>query len=303
MTVYIARLARELGHRPVIVSRGYGGQAGKRVEVVSDGQSLRLTAGKAGDEPAMMAHRLPGVPVIVARDRYAGGRLAVEAFAADVVILDDGYQHLALRRDLDLLLLDAARPFGNGHLLPRGTLREPLNALGRADAVMLTRCTTALPPYWSRLQRLLGSRPVFTASHQPYRLEDLPMGGAPGPAAPGRLKAPGLGKRRVYGFSGIARNDDFRQSLTRLAGQVAGFSPFRDHHRYDKGDLERIGRQALAVGAELICTTEKDAVRLGGDPGWPLELVVLGVEIKPAGDAFPRYLAGQLATATACRAQ
>uniref|UniRef100_UPI0035937661 tetraacyldisaccharide 4'-kinase n=1 Tax=Desulfococcus sp. TaxID=2025834 RepID=UPI0035937661 len=141
------RLAREFacaGRRTVIVSRGYRGRAEAEGGIVSDGGSLFMTADAAGDEPFMMAESLIAagldVPVVVGRNRHAAGMTAVFRFAPEVVILDDAFQHLRLRRDLNLLLLDGTAPFGNGRVLPRGPLREPLSALARADAVILTRC-------------------------------------------------------------------------------------------------------------------------------------------------------------------
>ena len=139
MAIHVAGLLQQLGYRVAVISRGYRGLAEKTGGVVSDGANLRMTAAQAGDEPYLMALLLPGVPVVVGRSRLRAGLCALAAFGVDVLVLDDAYQHLQLARDLNLLLLDQAAPFGNGQVLPRGVLREPISALTRADAVVFTR--------------------------------------------------------------------------------------------------------------------------------------------------------------------
>jgi tetraacyldisaccharide 4'-kinase len=141
MTIHLAEMLHRLGYKPVVISRGYKGGAEKRGGIVSDGRTFFMTAEKTGDEPLMMARRLQpiGVPVVVGRNRFRSGMLALRAFRPDVILLDDAYQHLKLWRDLDLVLLDGARPFCNTHLLPRGILREPVSALDRGVDVKLVR--------------------------------------------------------------------------------------------------------------------------------------------------------------------
>jgi tetraacyldisaccharide 4'-kinase len=136
----VADTLRCKGFKPAILSRGYGGQSRESVNVVNDGRQTLLSPEVVGDEPVMMAQRLKDIPVLTGRIRYETGKYAIEHFGADVLILDDGYQHLPLHRDLNILLCDATRPFGNGIVFPAGELREPLSAMGRADVVCLTRC-------------------------------------------------------------------------------------------------------------------------------------------------------------------
>jgi len=136
----VADTLRRRGFKPAILSRGYGGNSTEPVNVVCDGQQILLSPEAVGDEPVMMAGRLKDIPVLTGRARYQTGRYAIERFGADVLILDDGYQHLPLHRDLNILLCDETRPFGNGVIFPAGELREPLSAVQRADLICLTRC-------------------------------------------------------------------------------------------------------------------------------------------------------------------
>jgi len=144
MTQYIAERLKHCGYRVAAVSRGYKGTAAGRVVktavIVSDGHRICPDSETAGDEPFLLASRLKEVPVVIGRNRFAAGMLALNTFQPQVIVLDDGFQHMQLARDIDLVLLDFNRPFGNRYLLPRGTLREPVSALKRADAFILTRC-------------------------------------------------------------------------------------------------------------------------------------------------------------------
>ncbi len=139
MTIYVAERVRRLGYRVAVISRGYKGTAEKSGGIVSDGSAIRMDPVTAGDEPFLLAASLKDIPVLVGHDRYQSGMHAINRFQTEVVILDDAFQHLALFRDLNLLLLDSSLPFGNGHLLPRGTLREPTSALRFSDALVMTR--------------------------------------------------------------------------------------------------------------------------------------------------------------------
>jgi len=300
MTLCVAELLRGFGYRVVILSRGYHGRAEKKGGVVSDGRRLLMGPDDAGDEPYMMAARLPDVPVIVGRNRHAAGMLAHERFASDVVVLDDGFQHLRLFRDLDLVLLDHRRPLGNHHLFPRGTLRETALALGRADACIFTRGDLSVPVDAEEIRFLPQGLPVFTSGHLPqvYRF----AGGEN--VAPGRYLQSNLERwdlqrlndRAVYAFSGIANNDEFRQSVENLCGEVKGFCPFPDHYRYSDADLQRLLLKAEASHADTLVTTEKDFARIGHRLGWDMELVVIGIKtfFGNETDAFCEFLRNRL---------
>ncbi len=144
MTILVARMIRDMGCRVVVLSRGYRGRMEKTGGVVSDGRTIFKGPDDAGDEPYLMARVLTGIPVVVGQRRYEAGMMAVKRFKPDVIVLDDAFQHLRLKRDLNLVLLDSRSPFGNGHMLPRGLLREPLSALRRSHAVVYTRSEQAL---------------------------------------------------------------------------------------------------------------------------------------------------------------
>ena len=299
MTIYLARQLQAAGIATAVVSRGYGGRAERTAGVVSNGRRLLMGSADAGDEPCMMARILDGVPVLVGRNRYGTGRIALEAFSPEVIILDDGFQHLRLQRDINLVLLDAATPFGNGCLFPRGTLREPISALSRADAVIMTRWpgdipTTpamATPTYRNAHRRM----PVFHASHTPqFRIVDPTRASGDGDAVRSPLKT-GT-PLEVYAFSAIARNSDFVKALIGAGYRVTGTRFFPDHHRYTEGEIRGIFEAARGAHAVMLATTEKDFARLRSGVHWPLPLVVAGVTISfgPQAEAFRRFIADRL---------
>ncbi len=292
MVVYLARRLQESGLRPAVLSRGYRGSAEGAGGVVSDGGGLLLSAAEAGDEPWMIAGLLPGVPVAVGKDRFRAGRELQRRFCPDVVLLDDGYQHLRLARDLDLLLLDAQAPLGNGRIFPRGALREPASAAARADAVILTRVSgphDSLPAELAN-RRSFRAKPLLRAVHLP-RLRKI-LGPAGAPAAADRLAAD-LGGARVFAFSGIAANEAFQRSIEDLGGRTASARGFADHHRYRPRERAELEKAAVRAGADLIATTEKDLARLEGQNPFSLPLAVVGVEMSLASgqEVLDRLLA------------
>ena len=177
MTIYLARNLQQSGKSVVVISRGYKGAAESGGGIVSDGRNLLLDADQAGDEPYLMACRLPGIPVVVGKNRFEAGMLAVREFQPEIIVLDDAYQHLKLKRDINIILLDHDRPFGNSHLLPRGILREPKAALMRASACILTRSPQAadqeVSDKRSEIKSVLPEIPVFRSFHDPnfYQVE------------------------------------------------------------------------------------------------------------------------------------
>ncbi len=284
------------GYRPAVVSRGYGGKAQAGGAVVADGQGGRPDLGVkgAGDEPFLMAQRLKTVPVVVGRDRHRAGSLAVDRFAPDLILLDDGFQHLRLKRDLDIVLADARRPLGNGYLLPRGPLREPPTALGRADGAVLTRCDRADDggaEAEAILRRFLpAGAPVFRCVHRPVIRSFRRGTESAFPSAPTageirrHLASPEI---KTLVFSGIADNTEVERSAAALGATVAGRVGFPDHHAYTGGDLSKVVEAARKAGAEILLTTEKDAVRLPTAEPLPLDSIVIGVEIDFGAHAAP----------------
>jgi len=252
----IASLFLSRGRRPLVLSRGYGRRDERTIEVVSDGSSgTILGPERAGDEPAMMAARLPRVPVVVGSDRYQAGRTAIDSFHPDVIVLDDGYQHRRLLRDLNIVLVDAADPFGNSKLFPAGILREPLDALRRADIVLITRVNSASS--LDQLKRTIGRHtgaPIMTARTVPADLVDIRTGKT---RTPDRLRG-----SRVFAFAGIARPEAFFSLLRSLGAEVMAVREYPDHYRYTRSDLADLVAAAADGHAQMIMTTEKDAVRL-----------------------------------------
>jgi tetraacyldisaccharide 4'-kinase len=267
LVAWIASRLQEEGRRPAVVSRGYGGRSGRGPCLVSDGSGPRLPSRVAGDEPVLLARRLPGVPVIVGSDRVAGARAAREA-GADVVVLDDGFQHRRLARDLDLVLLDVRDPFGSYRLLPAGPLREPVSSLRRADAVILTRSRPDEPfPVIERVIRRHGaSLPVLRAGHRVAGFVD--PSGAPRPAP-----------ERVVAFCGIGHADAFFEDVARGGVELCAWRRFPDHHRYTRGDLDEVASLA-ARHAAVPVTTEKDVCRLDGEAP-PAGLLALRIDAEP----------------------
>jgi tetraacyldisaccharide 4'-kinase len=286
----IAEWALGQGHRVAVLSRGYGGKRRRDVLEVSDGQKLLANALEAGDEPCLMAKSLPGVPVIISRHRYLAGMLAHKKHGTNFFILDDGFQHIGLRRDLDLVLLDSASPFGNGHLLPRGPLREPIDHLERADALLLTRAKiggeganeSSIEP----LKKKFPDKPIFLSRHVPEKIV-FPDGNEV-------YNVEFLKGKRVAAFAGIARPAAFRETLLGLGAEVVSFRPFRDHHVFTPGELDFLVEEKRGVGADCLVTTEKDWVRLenaaGPIPG--LAHLRIRLVIDEGGESFFRMLKG-----------
>jgi len=283
MTIYLAGLAKRNGYNPVVVSRGYKGDAETKGGIVCDGRTVLMDARSAGDEPYMMAKTLTSIPVIVGRDRYQSCTVALERFSPDLIILDDAFQHLQLSRDVDIVLMDWLRPVGNGRLLPRGPLREPLRALKRGDIFIFTRSMTTSPSRPEGLGFALTGKPVFFTAHEPYvyRLERGTSSVLEDKlTARGEMDLDIVKGKRVYLFSGIARNSDFRNSLSACGAIESGFLEFPDHHFYSMEEMELIFQNSQKTGAQLLATTEKDFVRIDGNVTWPLDLVVIGIKMS-----------------------
>jgi tetraacyldisaccharide 4'-kinase len=266
--IAICRRLTEWGHRPAVVSRGHGGE--KADDEVLGVQAAESDWMRVGDEPLLIARSLPDVPVFVGADRVEAARRALEEAKPDVIVLDDGFQHWRLARDLDIVLLDGEDPFGNGHLLPRGPLREPLAALQRAGVVVLTKVNLASEAgVWAqRLANRLHA-PVVQAIHRPVRIWDLNQDQA--------RELADLRGKRVVGVSGIARNETFQALLRSLGARVEAALEFSDHQIYGTAQWETIRHVVRESAAAVLVTTAKDAVKwtaeeIEGLPVWVLEI-------------------------------
>lgn len=250
----IAEWALDQGYKPAVLSRGYGAKSGKKILEVSDGKTILSTPVESGDEPYLLAKKLKGVPVVISKSRYNAGLLTHEKHGTDFFILDDGFQHLGLERNLDIVLLDSTRPFGNLHLLPWGPLREPVDHLKRADVFLLTRSgESSASLLVGFLKKRFPGKPLFRSRHLPDRVVFPRSWKTHGPAF--------LLGRRVAGFCGIAKPEQFKDTLRKLGAEIGYFKAFPDHYPYARAEIEEM----ILMGAktsDCLITTEKDWVRI-----------------------------------------
>jgi tetraacyldisaccharide 4'-kinase len=278
VTAFLAEYLIGRGFRPVILSRGYGGRSGgdgdaSGVKVVADGQSVLMNPTTAGDEPYLLAMKLPGVPVLCHPDRYTAGRWAERHLHPDIILLDDGFQHMKLHRDFDLLLMDGLSPLGNGRVLPAGPLREPAKALRRATAVLLTRCPEAASAdhatMW--LERIAPEVPVHTSEFRPAGL--FPAEGSPS------TDLAGFRDKRVVAFCGIAHPGQFFRMLGDAGLELGACLAFDDHQPYGEAERKRIVAACERSGAIAALTTRKDLVKIKSG-GLPCPLYGVELEIQ-----------------------
>jgi tetraacyldisaccharide 4'-kinase len=283
----IAQLLAHRGERPAVLSRGYARQKpSSDVTIVSTPDAVVSDVAHAGDEPMLLARALPGVPVLVCADRARAGRLAEARFDVTVHLLDDGFQHVQLARDVDLLLVDAGDL--EDRVLPAGRLREPLANAHVADAVLVSGTSHAGA---GSVARRLGVRDAFAVVRA--------LGA---PRALGGSATLGGSASSVFALAAIARPERFVDDLRAAGFSVAGTRTFRDHHVFTRADIDAVVRDARRAGAAAVVTTEKDAVRLEGLDlsGMPFLSVPLAMSIEPA-DAFAAWLSGRLAHIRAAR--
>jgi len=252
----LCRALEARGRQTVILSLGYGRRESEPVAAVSDRTRLLLDPREAGDEPYLLARRLSGIPVVVGRDRFRAGAWAVARFRPDVLVLDDGFQQRRLRKDVEVVCLDARAPWGSGQLLPRGSLREPRTALARADLIVLTHVGRVpdLPRIRAEVRRWVPSQPVALAAFEAEGVEEQGSGAV--------RPVDALRGTPLLAFAGIASPGSFAATLDDAGVAPRALVEFPDHHPYKARDLGEIESQARAVGARALLTTEKDLVRL-----------------------------------------
>jgi len=283
-----ARALAERGRKVAILSRGYKSKAppfwlrawnalshaeDEPPRIVSDGAAVLLDSEEAGDEPYMLARNLPGVVVLVDKNRVKAGTYAIRRFGCDTLVLDDGFQYLPLKGRLNLLLVDTTNPFGNGHLLPRGILREPVKHLKRASYVFLTKSAGRRD---TELEELIHRHnpgvDIIESAHRPQYLQRL--------GTPERQPLAYLKGRRVGAFSGIATPENFEHFLRELGANLVYTKRFLDHYRFTGEDLDQVFAQAREAGIDFIVTTEKDSVRINSGREFPVPLYYLRLEIE-----------------------
>jgi tetraacyldisaccharide 4'-kinase len=278
--IMLAKMLKEKGYRPAILSRGYGGKTKSPVNVVSDGSKILMGHSEAGDEPVLIAKSAEGIPVITGPKRALTGMFAIENLDADILILDDAFQHRSIFRDIDIVLLNREQPFGNGFLFPRGPLREPTAALNRAHFLIWkdSNRNGRYPKYQE--QGIGWFLPVLSLYLKP---KDI-IQGETGIVYPLEF----LKGKRVCAFAGIGSPEALRKTIESLDGVVVNFIDFPDHYRYTEEDISDIQRKSSDSSAEIIMTTEKDGIRLTDFPDFLKDVFLLRVEMEmlPSREEF-----------------
>jgi tetraacyldisaccharide 4'-kinase len=291
-TITVAERLLARGRRVAVLSRGYGARRSDD-RLVSDGRRVLLSAAEAGDEPLLIARRLRGAMVLCGARRIELARRAVDELGADALVLDDGFQHLALLRDVDVVVLDAANSSGNGHLLPRGPNREPWSALGRAHLAWLSRTDQAPPAVLDALRARVREATGVPPIESRYAVDDVLDGTLARSLGPNALAG-----RRVLLLCALARPEGFRRTLAELGAELGGERVFRDHHSFAEKEVEEAFQAAGAAGCEAIATTEKDAVRIpasmADDPRW--RVVRISSRIVAGGEILEEHLDRALAS-------
>jgi len=282
---WLVRRLQVLGVHPAVLSYGYRSGASKKernaVTVVAGPEGIRTPVTLSGDEPQMLARSLPGVPVLIGRKRIYSGQRAWDEFRADACVLDDSFQYWRLEKDLEILLVNATNPFGYGHLLPRGMLREPLRGLRRAGGVILTHAAAVSAEERShlrgRIEKLNPGIAVAEAVHEPVRLRDHRTGDP--------LEIERLREGRWLAVSGLGQPESFENSLMQLGAREPVPARFRDHHAYTAEELAEVRSRVRDEGLTGIVTTEKDAVKIPAEWLEECPCAVLEVDL--------RFLSGQ----------
>ena len=284
-----ARSLQKKGRKVAILSRGYKKEEPPVLErflnkillresrvpprVVSDGRNLLLDSAMGGDEPYMLASNLTDVAVIVDKDRVKSGRFAINHFGCDTLILDDGFQYLALKHHVEIVLVDSKNPFANGYMLPRGLLREDVRHLANAHYIFITKCdgsdNSALK---SEIRRLNGKAEMIECRHKPRFLKNV--------FTTVREELDFLKGRAVAAVSGIAAPAGFEREIEHLGARLVHRVQFADHHRYSQQEIIEVINNARAGGAEAVITTEKDAVRFPRLDRSDLPVYFLRVDIE-----------------------
>ncbi|MBQ2114004.1 MAG: tetraacyldisaccharide 4'-kinase, partial [Selenomonadales bacterium] len=290
----IAKWIRDDGHRVAILNRGYRAKWKGSVGVVSDGSKIYMSASEAGDEAYLLAKNLPGVAVIIGSDRSKTGAHAISKLGVDVLILDDGYQHWKLDRDLDIVLIDAAaNSFGNNYILPRGTLRETLPNLDRADICLLTKVDQAEEGNCERvcdtIRKYNQHAPIIQSIHDSVCFLEIADWYKSIPDSEVDLEA--IKGQRIIAFSAIGNPKSFEQSIASRGAQIVDAIRFQDHHEYTMAEMQDILESAVQKNVCALVTTEKDAVKIPPEfihskRGLPVYILKMELKILPSHEEF-----------------
>jgi tetraacyldisaccharide 4'-kinase len=303
-TQLVAMMIKSMGYRVVILNRGYHSHWDKPVGVVSDGEKIYMTSYEAGDEAYLMAKMTPGVPVIIGRNRDVTGSYAVEKLHAEVIVMDDGYQHWQLERDLDIVLVDTLNQFGNGCLLPCGVLREPLSHLDRADMFLFTKSDQSSQltraGLTEKIRRYNAEAPIVESIH--HAKEFVEIADWYKDVQQNNQLMEELKGKRVIAFSAIGNPSSFEHSVSGCGLEIVEAIRYPDHHDYGMPEMQYIGERAMELQADALITTGKDAVKIPTEFIFfnrEIPLYVMNMEIMIARDeeAFKSRLADTVETA------
>jgi tetraacyldisaccharide 4'-kinase len=272
---FLANILKKAGHQPVILTRGYRGSARVTPLLVNDETSILCKPEECGDEPYLLARKLPGVPIVVGKNRVESGQFIEKKFSPVIHILDDGFQHLQLDRDLNIALLDGTDPFGGNALLPAGRLREPVSALKRADMILITRSHLLTNPDEVELaiRRINPLAPISYFYHDAIGLLDF--------TSDKRVPLSLYYNQRVVAMAAIGNPSVFLEDLAHYQFKIVDEFLFRDHHPYSQKDLDRVLESLESADARAVITTEKDAVRLQDLDFPPGRILALQIEPRP----------------------
>lgn len=291
LVAYLAERLLERGWKPAILTRGYGRRSGAPLIAVNPAPGRAPDPREIGDEPALVARKLPEIPIVVGADRYRAGFLAESRFGVDVHILDDGFQHLALAREADLVVLDVTEKLTEGALLPAGRLREPWTALQRAHLIVLSRTELGdAAKMEGQVRRINPRAKIFRTATRLSKVLDV---------AGGTLADPEEWKgKATVAFCGIGNPCAFFADTRRWGFAVGEEKSFGDHHVYDAGELDRLAARARGSGASALITTEKDVMNFppGWNPGFPVGACVIRTEFSEP-ETFEAALVELLKTA------
>jgi len=273
LVICLAEKLRAEGEKPAILTRGYKRKKKEMLDLTQISRD-QFNWRDTGDEPYLLANRLSDVPIIVARNRCSSGDYTVEKHGARYLLMDDGFQHLRLFRDTDIVVIDSTNPFGNGKLLPAGPLREPLSSLKRADIFVLTKTDQAADKeeLVAMLRRYNPGAPIVESVYQVRSIERLSDGS---PVEPDEVR-----NKKALAFSGIGNPLSFENTLNHLGIQVLRHRKFRDHFAYESKDILELDREAESLGVDLIVTTEKDSVRIPLINELKIPIHVLKIDLK-----------------------
>lgn len=274
---FLAKYLTKRGFKVAVLSRGYKRKSQGTI-VVSDGKTLLANVQQGGDEPYLLARQLPAIPVVVEADRVKGAEFIQQNFHPDFILLDDGFQHRRLKRDFDIVLIDASVGFGSGYLIPSGFLREPISSLSRADLIWFTRVDQA-----KNLEKLIhkirnhSQSPIITSIHEPAWIVNS--------SAAQQFEPSAIRDKRVLLFSGIANPMSFERTVQSLGGVIVHHRCYKDHYQFTKSDIDSIMQLSEQLNADLVLTTEKDFVRLLSTLSTNQQIFYLTIEIRLNAEA------------------